>query len=170
MMHTRSLARDAQGRLLIDVRGPRFGAVLTSVVLAIALVVQGPFGWGLVAWQWLAFAISTIAGLAWSPYGNVFRWAKRRFGLGPPPATEPEGPPRFAQACGLAMLSIALGLAVAGATIAAWVAVGIVLALSALLATTGLCLGCELYVLGQRLLRARSGSGTVTAGVDGEVR
>ncbi len=167
LTRTRSLARDAQGGLLIDVRGPRFGAVLTSVVLAVALVVQGPFGWLLVGWQWLAFAISTVAGLAWSPYGNVFRWVKRRFDLGPPPATEPEGPPRFAQACGLGVLSVALGLAAAGATTAAWAAVGVVVALSALLATTGLCIGCELYVIGQRVSRGRAGSAALAAGDDG---
>lgn len=161
----RSLATDDQGRLLIDVRGPRFGATLTSAVLALALVIQGPIGLGLVAWQWLVFAISAIAGLAWSPYGNLFRWAKRRFDLGPPPATELEGPPRFAQTCGLALLTVGLGLHLAGLATAGWVAVGVVLALSALLATTGLCLGCELYVLGQRL------GGSSTGGRDhAEVR
>jgi hypothetical protein len=186
MSRTHPLAYDEQGRLLIDVRGPRFGAVLTTAVLAVALVVQGPVGWGLVAWQWLAFAISTVAGLAWSPYGNLFRWVKRRFDLGPPPATELEGPPRFAQACGLAVLSVALVLAAVGAAAAAWVAVGVVLALSALLAATGLCIGCELYVRGQRLFasRARAGAGSPSVGegrtpdgegharvgVDGEVR
>jgi len=153
----RSLAYDADGRLLIDVRGPRFGAAITSVVLATALVVQGGVGTGLVAWQWVAFAVSTVFGLAWSPYGNVFRFLKRRFDLGPPPATEHEGPPRFAQACGLAVASVALVLFAVGATTAGWVAVGMVLALSVLLATTGICVGCELYLLGQRLRGGRSG-------------
>lgn len=147
------LAYDADGGLLIDVRGPRFGAAVTTVVLALALVVQGPFGTGLVAFQWLVFGVSTIFGLAWSPYGNVFRALKRRFDLGAPPATEPEGPPRFAQACGFAVTTVALVLFAAGATTAAWVAVGIVLALSTLLATTGFCVGCELYLVGQRILR-----------------
>jgi hypothetical protein len=159
-----SLATDDQGRLLIDVRGPRVGAAITSAVLAIAVVVQGPVGLGLVAWQWLAFAISAVAGLAWSPYGNLFRWAKRRFDLGPPPATEPEGPPRFAQACGLAVLTVALGLHLAGLAAAGWVAVGVVLALSVLLATTGLCLGCEVYVLGQRVLGVSRRRGARRAG------
>ena len=149
------LATDAQGRLLIDVRGPRFGAAITSVVLAVALVVQGPVGIGLVTWQWFVFAVSTFAGLRWSIYGTLFRWLKRRMQLGAPPATEFEGPPRFAQICGFAVLTVALVLFVAGATAAGWVAVGAVLALSALLTFTGICVGCELYVIGRRLLARR---------------
>lgn len=154
-----NLAHDDAGALLVDVRGPRVGAAITMTVLAVALVVQGPVGVALVAWQWVAFAISTVAGLAWSPYGTVFRFVKRRFDLGPPPATEPEGPPRFAQACGLAVTTIALVLFALGGTgsMAGWVAVGLVLALSALLALTGLCVGCELYLLGRRL---RAGGST----------
>ena len=149
-----NLATDADGRLLIDVRGPRFGAAITTVVLATALVVQGPVGIGLVAWQWVMFAISTFAGLAWSPYGQVFRWVKRRFDLGPPPEVEHEGPPRFAQACGFGVATVALALFVSGFVVAGWIAVGVVLTLSMLLAVTGICVGCELYLVGQRL-RAR---------------
>jgi hypothetical protein len=151
------LARDEEGVLLVDVRGPRFGAAITTAVLATALVVQGPIGIGLVAWQWLAFAISTVAGLAWSPYGNLFRFVKRRFDLGPAPDVETEGPPRFAQACGLAVATVALVLFAVGAATAGWVAVGIVLALSALLAFTGICVGCELYLVGQRARAGKRG-------------
>jgi len=154
---TQNLVTDTDGRLIIDVRGPRFGAAITSTVLGAALIVQGPVGIGLVAWQWLAFAIATFAGLAWSPYGRLFRWVKRRFDLGPPPATEPEGPPRFAQLCGFIVASIALVLFAVGATTAGWVAVGVVLTLSLLLALTGICIGCELYLVGQRLGSRRGG-------------
>ena len=145
-----NLAYDDAGNLLIDVRGPRFGAAITMTVLAVALVVQGPVGVALVAWQWVAFAISTFAGLAWSPYGNLFRVAKRRLDLGPPPATEHEGPPRFAQACGLAVTTVALVLFAVGGRAASprGSPSGIVLALSTLLALTGICVGCELYLLG----------------------
>lgn len=148
-------ARGEDGGLLIDVRGPRFGAAITTVVLAAALIVQGPVGIGLVAWQWLAFAVSTVAGLAWSPYGNLFRFVKRRFDLGPPPETEAEGPPRFAQACGLAVTTVALALFATGLATAGWIAVAVVLALSTLLAATGFCVGCELYLLGQRTIARR---------------
>jgi hypothetical protein len=147
----RELAYDDQGRLLIDVRGPRVGAAITSVILATAIVAQGRVGIALLAWQWAVFAVSTFFGLKHSVYGNVFRWAKRRFDLGPPPATELEAAPRFAQACGFAVASIALVLLVIGQVTAGWIAAGIVLALSVLLATTGICIGCELYVLLSRL-------------------
>jgi hypothetical protein len=139
------LAYDAAGRLLIDVRGPRVGAAITAAVLATALLVQGGLGAGLVVWQWAMFAISTLFGLRHSVYGNVFRTLKRRLDLGPPPAVEPEAGPRFAQACGLAVLSVALVALALGATTVAWVAVGVVLALSLLLAATDICIGCLLY-------------------------
>ena len=131
--------------LLIDVRGPRFGAAITSAVLATALLVQGGIGTALVVWQWAMFAIAAVFGLRFSVYGNLFRALKRRLDLGPPPATEPEAGPRFAQACGLAVLTVALVALALGAPAVAWVAVGTVLALSLLLATVDVCIGCLLH-------------------------
>ncbi len=139
------LTYDAAGRLIIDVRGPRFGAAITSAVLAMALLVQGTLGTALVAWQWSMFAIAAVGGLRYSVYGNLFRFVKRRFDLGAPPATEPEAGPRFAQACGLAVLTVALVALASGASVVAYVAVGVVLALSLLLASTNVCIGCLLY-------------------------
>jgi hypothetical protein len=145
MSRNDGLAYDAAGRLLIDVRGPRFGAAITSLVLATALLVQGGVGTALVVWQWVMFAIAAVLGLRHSVYGNLFRAVKRRLDLGPPPATEPEAGPRFAQACGLAVLTVALVALALGVTTVAWVAVGTVLALSLLLASTDVCIGCLLY-------------------------
>jgi hypothetical protein len=142
---TDRFAYDAAGRLLIDVRGPRFGAAITSAVLATALVVQGGLGTALVVWQWAMFLIAAGFGLRHSVYGNLFRFVKRRFDLGPPPATEPEAGPRFAQACGLAVLTVALVALGLGASTVAWVAVAMVLTLSLLLASTNVCIGCLLY-------------------------
>lgn len=152
------LARDAHGNLLIDVRGPRFGAAITTVVLATALIVQGTIGTILLAWQVVAFGISTVFGLAWSPYGNIFRFIKRRLDLGAPPEVEAEAPPRFAQLCGLVVAGAGLAAVLLGAATLGWVLVGVVLALSTLLATTGLCIGCELYLLGARLGRDSRGT------------
>ena len=135
--------------LLIDVRGPRFSAAITFVVLALAFALRSPV---LLAVQVAVFAVAALAGLRWSPYGNIFRFLKRRLDWGPPPATEPEAGPRFSQLMGLlfsggGLLAIALGASGLG-----WGLVLVVVALSGLLAATGICVGCEVHALGRRLL------------------
>lgn len=152
------MARRTTGQMegeqrMIDVRGPRFGAAVTTAVLATAIVLE--LVW-LVALQVAVFAIASIAGLRYAPYGAIFRLLRTRLDLGPPPEVEPEGPPRFAQTCGLIFAGAGLVALAAGAELAGWVLVGIVLALSTLLAFTGLCVGCELYLVGQRI-RTRTG-------------
>ena len=134
--------------LMIDVRGPRFSAALTFVVLATAYLTQST---AVLAVQVVVFAIAAIAGLRWSPYGNVFRFVKRRFDLGPPPETEPEAGPRFSQVMGLIFSGAGLAAVLAGATALGWGLVLVVVALSGLLAATGICVGCEMYAVGQRL-------------------
>jgi hypothetical protein len=132
----------------IDVRGPRFSAAITFVVLAAAFLLRSELLLGL---QVLVFAVAALAGLRWSPYGNVFRFLKRRLDLGPPPATEPEAGPRFSQVMGLLFSGAGLAAILAGATGLGWALVLVVVALSGLLAATGLCVGCEVYAVGQRV-------------------
>jgi hypothetical protein len=138
----------------IDVRGPRFSAAITFVVLAAAFLLRSELLLGL---QVLVFAVAALAGLRWSPYGNVFRFLKRRLDLGPPPATEPEAGPRFSQVMGLLFSGAGLAAILAGATGLGWALVLVVVALSGLLAATGLCVGCEVYAVGQRV-RTRGGT------------
>ena len=138
---------------MVDPRGPRFGAAITSAVLAVALILQS--GW-LVAVQAVVFGIGGIAGLRYAPYGVLYRTfvAPR---LSPPAEREPEAPPRFAQAVGLVFSVIAvigfasgagwLGIA---ATAVTWVA-------AFLNATFGFCVGCESYLLIRRTLPIRKG-------------
>jgi hypothetical protein len=137
----------------IDVRGPRFSAAITFVVLAVAFLLRSPW---ILALQVAVFAVASLGGLRWSPYGNLFRLFKRRLDLGPPPATEPEGPPRFAQTMGLLFSAGGLAAILLGVEGLGWVLVLIVVALSGLLAATGLCVGCEMYVLGHRLRRSKT--------------
>lgn len=148
---TDGLARDGDGRLLIDTRGPRVAAAITVTVLATALAVGGTAGTALLVWQWLVFGVAAVLGLRWSVYGTLFRIAKRRLDLGPPPSVEPEAGPRFAQACGFAVMTVALVATVLGAPTVATVAVATVLALAALLAAFDVCVGCRLYGLLVRL-------------------
>jgi hypothetical protein len=134
--------------LTIDVRGPRFSAALTFAVLVTAYLTGSTL---LLALQVGVFAVAAIAGLRWSPYGNLFRLLKRRLDLGPPPATEPEAGPRFSQLMGLLFTGAGLIAMLSGAQGLGEALVLIVVALSALLASTGICVGCEMYALGQRL-------------------
>ena len=59
-------------------------------------------------------------------------------------------PPRFAQAVGLGFTLVALVAYLAGATVAGQVATGFAVVAATLNAVFGLCLGCELYLLGKR--------------------
>lgn len=137
--------------LEIDVRGPRFSAALTFLVLSVAFLTRST---AVLAFQVVVFAIAALAGLRWSPYGNVFRFVKRRLPfIGPPPATEPEAGPRFSQLMGLIFTGAGLAAAATGRTGLGWGLVLVVIGLSGLLAATGLCVGCEVHALGRRLLR-----------------
>ncbi|MFM9591918.1 DUF4395 domain-containing protein [Streptomyces scabiei] len=131
----------------IDVRGPRFGAAVTTVVLAVALITQNP--WPL-AWQTLAFALGAAGGVGRSPYGWVFRTLLRPR-IGPPTEFEAPQPPRFAQAVGLVFAAVGLvGLTVGPAWLGLG-ATGAALAAAFLNAVFGYCLGCEMYLLVRRV-------------------
>ncbi|MFF1630770.1 DUF4395 domain-containing protein, partial [Streptomyces sp. NPDC058272] len=88
----------------IDVRGPRFGAAVTTVVLAVALITGSAW---LLAWQTLAFALGAAGGVTRSPYGWLFRKAVRPR-LGPPKDFEAPEPPQVAQAVGLVFAVVGL--------------------------------------------------------------
>ena len=138
---------------MIDSRGPRFGAAVTTVVVAVVLVMSGisyaVAGWLLLA-QTLVFAVGAIAGLRYAPYGLIFRYLVRPR-LGPPSKTEPEAPPRFSQAVGLVFTAIgaigfAAGLPVLGVVFAAFA-----LAAAFLNSAFDFCLGCHMYLFIQRM-------------------
>lgn len=130
----------------IDVRGPRFGAAVTTVVLAAVLITGS--GW-LLAAQAAVFAAGAAAGVQRSPYGWVYRTLVRPR-LGPPPATEDAAPPRFAQAVGLVFALVGvIGYAV-GPQWLGLAATGCALAAAFLNAAFAYCLGCEMYLLLKR--------------------
>jgi hypothetical protein len=136
----------------VDVRGPRFAAGVTAVVLAVALVTGS--GW-LVAVQAVVFAVGAFAGLRYAPYGVLFRVlvAPR---LGPVREREPEAPPRFAQLVGLIFAVVGAAGYLLGAPVLGAVATGFALVAALLNAATGFCLGCELYLIVRRALPARA--------------
>ena len=138
---------------MIDPRGPRFAAWVTSAVLALTLLLSGsPTAAGLLlATQAVVFALGSAGR---SPYQRVFRRFVRPR-LAPPEELEAEAPTRFAQLVGLAF---AVGGAVSfltGAVTAGLVFTGFALVAALLNAAIGLCLGCELYLIVQRIKPTR---------------
>jgi hypothetical protein len=123
----------------IDPRGARFGAAITSVVLAVVLITGSAW---LLAAQVLVFAVGALAGLRYAPYG-------------PPARTEPEAPPRFAQGVGMVTAAIGVICYAAGATPAGIVFTALALAAAFLNAAFDICLGCHMYLFIQRNLRTR---------------
>ncbi|AQU70004.1 DUF4395 domain-containing protein [Streptomyces niveus] len=134
----------------IDVRGPRFGAALTTVVLAMVLVTGSG---ALLGWQALCFAVGAVAGVGRSPYGWLFRTVVRPR-LGPPTEFESPRPPRFAQAVGLVFALAGLAGYLWGPPWLALAATGCALAAVFLNAAFAYCLGCEMYLLLRRTAAA----------------
>jgi hypothetical protein len=136
----------------VDVRGPRFAAWVTTVVLAVVLLTGS--GW-LLAAQAVAFAVGAFAGLRFAPYGALFRVlvAPR---LGPVREREPEAPPRFAQFVGFLFAVVGtLGYLLSAPLLGA-IATGLALVAALLNAATGFCLGCEMYLLIRRAASPRA--------------
>ncbi|MER5969796.1 DUF4395 domain-containing protein [Streptomyces sp. NPDC002055] len=130
----------------MDIRGPRFGAAVTSAVLATVLITGSV---PLLAWQALCFAVGAAAGVPRSPYGWLFRTAVRPR-LGPPAAFEDPAPPRFAQTVGLLFALVGLAGYLLGPQWLGMAATGCALAAAFLNAAFGYCLGCEMYLLVRR--------------------
>ncbi|MEV1287889.1 DUF4395 domain-containing protein [Micromonospora sp. NPDC049679] len=132
--------------MLLDPRGPRFAAALTSVVF-FAVLVTGS-GWLALA-QAVVFAIGAVDP-RWGPYALLFR-ALVAPRLGRPTELEPAAPVRFAQ-----LLGLFFALAAAAAYLSGVEVAGMVLAAGGLVAAFlnsafGLCLGCEGYLAVRRL-------------------
>ncbi|NHC23858.1 DUF4395 domain-containing protein [Nocardioides sp. IC4_145] len=134
----------------VDPRGPQFTAAVTALVLAIVLLVPTPAAALLVGAQAVLFAVGALGGVQRTPHAWLFRRLVRPR-LSPPVEFEDPRPPQFAQGVGLAFTAVAFVGFLAGATVIGQVATGLALAAALLNAVFRLCLGCELYLLLQRL-------------------
>ena len=134
---------------IIDARGPRFGAVITTEVLATALATNNV--WVIVA-QAIVFAIGAIKGPQFTPYAFIYKTLVKPRLKGEAPA-EDVRPPQFAQTVGLLFALTAVAGVLLGANVIFTVAIAFALAAAFLNAAFNFCLGCEIYLL---LLRARS--------------
>lgn len=139
---------NVKSEVTIDARGPRWSAVITTIVLAIALVTSNLW---LTAFQAVVFAIGAFRGPQFTPYAFIYKkLIKPR--LKSEVTFEDVRPPQFAQSVGLGFALVAVIASVTGAGGVFTVAVGFALAAAFLNAAFNFCLGCQVYLL---LLRAR---------------
>ncbi len=134
---------------VIDARGPRFGAAITTVVFAAALATHN--AWFIIA-QAIVFAIGAFKGPQYTPYAYIYKFAVKPFLKGAVP-TEDVRPPQFAQSVGLLFALVAIAGALLNIDAIVIGAVSMALGAAFLNAAFNFCLGCEIYLL---LLRARA--------------
>ena len=132
----------------IDARGPRFSALITTVVLALALATHSAW---VLAFQAAVFAIGAFRGPQFTPYALLFKKLVRPRLKGEVP-TEDIRPPQFAQSVGLVFALVGIIGSVSGLPLLFTIATGAALAAAFLNAAFNFCLGCEVYLL---LLRLR---------------
>jgi hypothetical protein len=136
----------------VDPRGPRFGAWITTVVLAVTLVLSSFSPLAaliLLAVQGVIFGIGAFFGLGYAPYGLIYRYlvAPR---IGPTDEREEAAPPRFAQGVGFGFAVVGVIGFATGLTPLGLVATALALIAAFLNAAFAFCLGCEVYLLLRR--------------------
>jgi Domain of unknown function (DUF4395) len=145
-MAVRATAHPYHDTDVIDSHAARFGQGVTGIVALLGAILGWPLAWALMSAQLLVGL--TLGRRFCLPCVAYFELIQPRFGEGP---LEDSRPPRLATAIGTVVLGAAattwwLGAPVLGAVLGAVVA-----ALALLSASTGLCVGCEIYRLGARL-------------------
>jgi hypothetical protein len=134
----------------IDPRGYRFGAAITLVLSAVAVILGNTVA-GLIIMAVLValFLPGATVGPQATVQAALFKLlvAPR---IGKPLQTESFRPPRFAQQMGLGMSVAALALGLASVDLGFVVFGALILAASFLNAVFGFCLGCEIYLLIKR--------------------
>lgn len=131
---------------VIDAHGARFSQGVTGLVALIGALFGWPLAWALMSAQLL---IGLAAGRRWClPCLTYFELVQPRVGEGP---LEDSRPPRLANAIGTVVLGAAAAAWWLGSPVVGTVLGSLVAALALLSASTGLCVGCEIYRLGARL-------------------
>jgi hypothetical protein len=136
----------------VDPRGPRFGAVITTTVLAIILLTApSTLATTLLVIQTIVFGLGAFLGLQFHPYGFIYRKFVRPR-LGAPVELEDSAPLRFAQLVGFIFAAVGLAATLADISTVALIAIGFAFAAAFLNAAFAICLGCEMYLLGKRIV------------------
>lgn len=134
---------------MVDKNGMRAGAGISAVALLAGFVVK-PDGDFLIPLFAVLLGIPALFGARFGPLGLLYRGVKT-LGVKIPVEPEDEKPPRFAQLLGFVFLGLgAFALYGFQADGLAWTLALMVAALQTLLAATGLCVGCEIYLYAKR--------------------
>jgi len=150
------------GQKGIDPRGPRFGAVITFILLGIDVMlgltgsstvagtslgerVTDP-AFILLALLTLIFAWGAFAGIQRHPYGLIFKKFIRPR-LSAPDELEDPKPPTFAQLIGFLVTAVGVVLALIGVPYGLVVSAAFAFVAAFLNGVFGYCLGCQIYVL-----------------------
>jgi hypothetical protein len=144
--HDRRSADPYRDTDVIDARAPRFSQAVTGLVAMLGVIFGWPLAWALMALQ---IAIGLTLGRRYClPCLAYFELVQPRLGEGP---LEDSRPPRLANMMAIAFLGLASVAWWLGAEVAGTILGGLVAVLAFLAASTGLCVGCELYRLSARL-------------------
>ena len=135
--------------VLIDARGPRYSAGITSVVLALALITESSY---VIGFQFAVFLSAVLFGLRRSIYGFIYRNLIQPWLSGPVPS-EDQRAPRFAQLIGALFAFLALLGGVTGNSAVFLIATSFALGAAFLNAAFGFCLGCQIYLILVRLTK-----------------
>lgn len=139
----------------IDPRGPRFGAVITSVLLLITVFLAlDPATLAAAFWLLVFITASFAHGAYWGtakhPYGYIFKKFVRPR-LAAPKELEDPRPPKFAQLVGFVVALTGVVLYLTGLTGGLVFAAAAAFVAAFLNAAFAICLGCQMYVGLQRL-------------------
>jgi hypothetical protein len=131
---------------VIDARAPRTNQAVMGSLALLAFVLDVP-------WLPAVLALQLAIGLTFGrqyclPCLFYFEVIQPRIGEG---RIEDARPPRFANVLGIAFFSCATLAFLLGASTLGWALTLLVAGLALLAATTGLCMGCEAYLLLARL-------------------
>ncbi|KAJ8143274.1 hypothetical protein OY671_003592 [Metschnikowia pulcherrima] len=139
----------------IDPRGPRAGAGMTAVSLAVVISLwTSPAALVSLAVVAAGFSLGTVRGAQGTWQAAVYRSVSLPR-IGPTTEREDPRPPRFAQAVGLVITGAGVVLGSVGVAGAVPAAAALALVAAVLNAAFGSCLGCESYSSSRRVAPAR---------------
>ncbi len=136
---------------VIDSVSPRGKAAFHALLPAAAFLIAGTPGRVILALTALAMTVSVAFGPRFSIFGRLFNQAIRpllKVGEG---SKEEAAPHRFAETVGALFLLAASAAFLIGSSGVGWTLALIVSALAALNWLGGICVGCEMYLVIQRL-------------------